>query len=66
MRVGELAKALGVRDWTLRRLAKRGIIPARRLPSTPRAHWNFRAADLAEIRAILIDAGVIEELAKKK
>ena len=65
MRVGELSKALGVRDWTLRRLAKMGVIPAKRLPSK-RAQWRFAKADLPKIRAILIDTGIIEEPVKKK
>ena len=65
MRVGELAKALGVHDWTLRRLTKMGVIPAKRLPVGKRAHWKFAKADIPKIRAILVEAGVIEEPAKK-
>lgn len=60
MRVGELAKATGVPAQTLQRLAKAGIIPAKRLPLKS-AHWRFAAADLEDIRAILIGAGLIEE-----
>jgi DNA-binding transcriptional MerR regulator len=65
MRVGELAEAVGVPDRILRRLAKMGVIPAKRLPSK-KAHWNFAKADLDSIRQILTDAGVIEEPVKKK
>jgi len=42
-----------------------GVIPAKRLP-TGRAHWNYATADLESIRRTLVDAGVIEEPAKKK
>jgi len=65
MRVGELAKATGVSDQALRRLAKLGVIPAKRLP-TKSAHWRFAQSDLESIRSVLIDAGLIESPAKKK
>jgi excisionase family DNA binding protein len=65
MRVGEMAKETGVPGQTLQRLAKAGIIPAKRLPRKS-AHWRFATADLESIRAILIGAGLIESPAKKK
>lgn len=65
MHVGELSKVLGVSDRELRRLAKKGVIPAKRLPGE-RSHWNFATADVPKIRGILTDAGVIEEVQKKK
>lgn len=59
MRVGELAKATGVSDQTLRRLAALGLIPAKRLPLKS-AHWRFAAADLESIRQTLAESGLIE------
>jgi DNA-binding transcriptional MerR regulator len=65
MRVGELSKLIGVPDRELRRLAKIGVIPAKRLPSK-RAHWRFAKIDIPKIRATLIGAGIIEEPVRKK
>jgi predicted site-specific integrase-resolvase len=65
MKCGELARELGVSDLVLRRCAKLGIIPAKRLP-TKSAHWRFAQADVESIRATLINAGLIEEPVKKK
>lgn len=63
MRTGELVKATGVSDQTIRRLANKGIIPAKRLPIAG-THWRFAKADLGRIRAILIEAGLIEKASK--
>ncbi len=65
MRSGELSEIIGVPDRVLRRLAKMGVIPAKRLPSK-RAHWNFAKADVDTIRLTLVEAGVIEESPPKK
>ena len=65
MGIGELANTLGVSDRILRRLAKIGVIPAKRLP-TKRSHFRFAAADVESIRKVLLDAGVIEPSPKKK
>lgn len=65
MRSGELAKILGVPDRVLRRLAKIGLIPAKRLP-TKQSHWNFSKADVELIRTTLTDAGLIEEARKAR
>lgn len=66
MGIGELAKTIGVSDRILRRLAKMGLIPAKRLATGKQAHWRFSSGDVDAIRQTLIDGGVIEEPAKQK
>jgi hypothetical protein len=63
MRISELSEAVGVPTHTLRRLAAKGVIPARRL-RTNNAHWNFARSDVETIRATLIEGGLIEEEVK--
>jgi hypothetical protein len=65
MRVGEPSILIGVPDRELRRLAKIGVIPAKRLPSK-RAHWRFAKSDLPKTRATLVGAGIIQEPAAKR
>lgn len=60
MRIGELSREVGIASETLRRLARIGIIPAKRLPGK-RANWRFAQSDVERIKTILFDAGLIEE-----
>ncbi len=52
MRIGEIAKSLGVSQATIRRLERRGIITAKRDWA---GHRRYTESDLATIRTVLFE-----------
>jgi DNA-binding transcriptional MerR regulator len=63
MTTGELSQKTGVPVHTLRRLAAKSLIPAKRYPGG-HAQWRFAAGELAEIVAKLKEFGFIETAKK--
>lgn len=49
IRSGEAAKLLGVSDWTIREMARRGQLAALKT-STARQEFRFRRADIERVR----------------
>jgi hypothetical protein len=63
MTIGQLQKMTGVPGHSLRRLAERGLIPAKR---PPRGYWRIPESALAEIKKKLEEFGLMESRAKEK
>ena len=61
LKSGEVAKILGANERDVRRLAERGLVPAKR-PAFRGAHWRFFASDLTKIRETLVASGMLQDV----